>query len=151
MKKTFLFERFSCYNLEMSKRVIEIAKIRYKKIEKIFCPFFQQNVYCTSSGFNHLIYKSDRSRRSEKEIYARMEAVEVLELILSNSGTLQEKESRDNGQTFYAFIAILNDKKYKVVVSNSKDGRFVFKSIIPRWKTGKRDSINYQTKNSPNK
>ncbi len=111
----------------------------YKNIEKAFCPYLNSEVWLTYSGFNHLIYKSDRTRRTEYEIKARMQALTILADIIKSSGTVQEMEQKDNGQIFYAFIAILKKRKYKVVVANTKDGRFIFKSVIPRWKTGKRD------------
>lgn len=127
--------------------LIEKARSDYSKFEKVLCPYLNDSVHFTSKGFNHLVYKTDRTRRTEAEINARMKSLKHLRSILSNSGTLQEREVVGSGQMFYAFIAIIDDKKYKVVVSNTKEGKYVFVSIIPRWKTSRRDET-LKTKNS---
>ena len=123
----------------MKENYIEEYKKYYKNIIKIFCPYFKEDVYFTSKGFNHLIYKGDRKRRTEKEIKIRLESLKYIKEIISNSGTLQEKDFKDEKDFFYAFIAIIEDKKYKVVVSSNLENKYIFRSIIPRWKTSKRD------------
>jgi hypothetical protein len=125
---------------------IEQARTEYKKLIKVFCPYLKSEVNCSSKGFNHLIYKSDRTRRSESEIKIRLESLLYLSEIISNSGTLQEIDNLDNEQIFYAFIAIIDSRKYKVVISNSKNGEYIFRSIIPKCRTGKRDK-KLETKN----
>ena len=121
---------------EKDKEYIEEAREEYKKIGKIFCPYLHGKVSCSSRGFSHLIFKSDTFRRTESEIKLRLDSLRFLEDILSKSGTLQEIEKKSSGQIFYGFIAIVADGKCKVVISNSKSGEFIFRSIIPKWKTG---------------
>ncbi len=127
--------------------IIDEARVRYHSFEEVYCPYIRESIHFTSKGFNHLIYKTDRTRRTEAEIKARLDSLKYIKEIISKSGTLQEREVTDNGRVFYAFIAILDDKKYKVVVSNTKEGKYVFVSIIPRWKTSRRDE-KLKTKNS---
>ena len=71
------------------------------------------------------------SKRSSFEIIARLNSIKYIEKIISNSGTLQEVEKRSE-KIFYTFIAIVENEKYKVVVSNTKDNRIIFNSIIPK-------------------
>lgn len=117
---------------------INIKKEEYKKIGKIYCPYLNKDVCLNISGFYHLIWKSEMSKRTSIDIEDRLNSIIFIESIISKSGTLQEIEKRDN-KTFYAFIAIVDNKKYKVVVSDTKDGRIIFNSIIPKWKTSSRD------------
>lgn len=118
---------------------IKKSQAFYKTLINTFCPYLKSNVEFTAKGFNHLVYKSDRTRRNESEVYTRMCALPLVAEIISSSGTLQEIEKLESGQVYYAFIAIINDKKYKVIVSSTHDDRYLFRSVIPRWKTGKRD------------
>ena len=143
----FCYIMRSVYNVEMNENdYIEKAKVKYKELEEIYCPYLKSKVRCSSKGFNHLIYKSDRTRRLEVDIKARLKSLSKLKEIIECSGTLQEKEVRENGQIYFAFIAIIDDKKYKVVISDTDKGEYMFRSIIPKWKTGKRDNISVKTK-----
>ncbi len=42
---------------------------------------------------------------------------------------------------FVHFIAIIDGNKYKVVIVKYNIDRYKFVSVIPKWKTGKRDDI----------
>ena len=119
------------------KSFIEPLREKYNKLEPVYCPYLDREVVFTSKGFNHLIWKSEFGLRSRSVIKQRFKALDVVTEILSMSGTLQEYE--DNGKEFLCFIAIVRNRKYKVVVTSSRDGTCRFVSVIPKWKTGKRD------------
>ena len=114
-------------------------KQKYKELEKVFCPYINTEVLFTSSGFKHLIWKSNQTVRTIEVIQERMEALNVVVKIISKSGTLQEYEKLDNRE-FYCFISIIEGKKYKVVIAKYNTNKYKFISVIPKWKTGKRDS-----------
>ncbi len=118
---------------------INLKRIYYKSLEKVFCPYVESDVLLTSSGFKHLIWKSNQVPRRSEDIMERMEALDKLATILSKSGTLQEFEQSDD-RVFYCFIAIVEKKKYKVVITKYNINKYKFVSIIPKWKTGKRDN-----------
>ncbi len=119
---------------------IKEGKKFYDSLGKIYCPYFKKEVELTGGGFNHLIYKSERNRRSDVEIRARLKSLKVVEEILKNSGTVQEIEKKVSGQFDFGFIAIIDNKKYKVVAGTDLLGnRIIFRSVIPSWKTNKRD------------
>ncbi len=44
----------------------ENSKEFYEQIYKIVCPVFGKEVFFTSEGFNHLVYKNDRRERDKK-------------------------------------------------------------------------------------
>jgi hypothetical protein len=122
------------------KDFINDHKKKYKELKKVFCPYFQKDIEFTAYGFKHLIWKTTFGMRPSEEIRERLDSLIVLSQIVSTSGTLQEVEILEN-KTFYGFIAIINNKKYKVVVATAKNDRLIFVSIIPKWVTGKRDKI----------
>lgn len=104
----------------------------------MFCPYLGQNVHFTNRGFSHLIYKK-RDMRPYTEIESRLNCIRLVPRILSKSGTLQEYENKD--VHYFGFIAIINSKKYKVVILKDNTGEYRFVSIIPKWRTGIRDKI----------
>ncbi len=127
------------------KSFIELLREKYRKLEPVHCPYLGQEVFFTLKGFKHLLWKSD-GRRDARTIRKRFEIIDVVPEILANSGTLQEYEN--SGKEFFCFVAIIKDKKYKVVITKSNDGTYKFVSVIPNWKVGKRDT--QLLKNHPN-
>lgn len=115
---------------------IDPLREKYKKLRPVFCPYSQQGVLFTTKGFKHLIFK-DYGMRPHREIRERFALLDIASEILFSSGTVQEYEN--NGIEFFGFIAIIKQKKYKIVVLRSKDGSYKFYSVIPYWRTGKRD------------
>ena len=115
---------------------IEPLREKYNKLESVFCPYLDRDVFFTLRGFKHLLWHS-AGPRNMSEVRKRFEILELVPKILSMSGTLQEYEN--NGKEFFCFIAIIQTKKYKVVVTRSGDDSYKFVSVIPNWKTGKRD------------
>ncbi len=126
--------------------IIEKYRIIYKTFGKSFCPYLNMEVEFTMAGFKHLIWKTDQSMRTFTEIEQRLNSLLVVKEIIEKSGTLQEVEILEN-KIFYAFIAIVDEKKYKVVVSTANVGRVIFNSVIPKWVTGKRDKNLHKLKN----
>jgi hypothetical protein len=121
------------------KSFIEPLREKYKKLEPVVCPYVNDLVHFNSSGFNHLIWKSEMGMRSGSVIRDRFLALDVVSEILSKSGTLQEYENEN--KEFLCFIAIIDGNKYKVVITKTGDGKYKFVSVIPKWKTGKRDEL----------
>lgn len=116
---------------------IKIFYEQYKQFGSVFCPYLNDIVYFTKSGFDHLLWKSGVPR-SKQVIDARLNVLHIAPEIISKSGTLQEYENSD--KEFLCFIAIIHKKKYKVVVTKSSTGIYRFVSIIPNIKTSSRDN-----------
>ncbi len=91
------------------------------------------------SGFKHLIWKKNTGKRKHYDTIERFRSLTHINSILSKSGTLQEYEKRD--LEYFGFIAIIENKKYKVIVGKDINNTYKFISIIPAWKTGKRDNV----------
>lgn len=121
------------------KDLVEKYKLIYRSIHEVFCPYLNVKIKFTMSGFRHLIWKKDIGRRKYKDIIERFKSLIYINSILSKSGTLQEYEKRD--LEYFGFIAIIENKKYKVIVGKDINNTHKFISIIPAWKTGKRDGL----------
>jgi len=112
--------------------LITKAKNEYGSINRVFCPYFNNYVYLTMKGFNHLI-GNKFGKRDNKVIFERLSSIRYIHRIISRSGTLQEYEN--SGTQYFGFIAIIKRKKYKVIVLKDNN-LYKFISIIPQYKTG---------------
>jgi hypothetical protein len=118
------------------KEFIENSKKEYKKINKVFCPYFNKDIWFTMKGFRHLI-RTCKGNRDVDEIISRLSAIKYIAEIVSKSGTVQEFEN--NGIEFLGFIAIIDSKKFKVIILKDRDNEYKFISVIPKYQTGIRD------------
>lgn len=118
------------------RKIIEKAKSEYKNIGKVFCPYLDQEVWFTMKGFRHLI-SSNGQQRNDSIIKDRLNAIKYIPEIVSKSGTLQEYENIDT--EYFGFIAIIDSKKYKVILLKDDFERYISISIITKYKTGIRD------------
>src|SRR3989344_8846943 len=79
-------ERVKDY-VEIKKKAIEL----YADFGTIQCPALgDQNVYFTSEGFNHLVYKAPKKPRDERVQILRFDMLEKAKFILETSTTYQE-------------------------------------------------------------
>ncbi len=117
-------------------------KTEYETFKKVFCPFLKEDVSFNSKGLRHLFYKNGQRKRSEIEVVERFNFIKNAKDILSITTTLQEKEIRVVRIMFYAFIAIMEEVKLKVVIKKDGDnGGWYFYSVIPHYITSpKRDT-----------
>jgi hypothetical protein len=122
-------------NLLNMKEFITKAKNEYMEIGKVFCPYLNTEIQLTAKGFNHLIHKG-RYKRKHNEILKRLESIKLISLIIVKSGTLQEYENINT--EYFGFIAIVDSKKYKVIVLKNNEGIYKFISIIPKYRPGVR-------------
>ena len=129
-------------NEAIMKEFIKQIRDEYGKIGKVFCPYLGSDVKMTKKGFDHLIYTKKSGKRRHTEIRTRLVSIKHIPDILSKSGTLQEYRNIRND--YFGFIAILDSKKYKVIVLRGDDGVYKFVSIIPKWKT----SIGHKNQNT---
>lgn len=127
------------------------AQSLYNTFGSVKCPALgNQSVYFTSEGFNHLVYKGARSERNRKDQVGRFHVLDLAKEIIDISTThqeyeqkLQEVEIKMNKKrvketrtvTYWGFIAILKHKKLRVIVKRVANGKYIFWSVIPHWRT----------------
>lgn len=130
-------------------KIKENSSIIYKEHNKLFSPYFKDNIVFNSEGFNHLIYKN-KSERPKKEQAMRFKllprAFKLMELTTVKQDFYESNMSikkKFNGKNkyieervlYYGFIGIIDDFRIKVVIRKIGNGNIHFWSVIPAWNT----------------
>ena|SRR3989344_3957156 len=139
----------------------EFEKIRsdfeskYKAIKEIRCPYFSGTVVFNAMGLEHLKFMRKNHARPRNEQLLRMRLFTLAPEILGLSRTIQGitytkhfENLRTNQRYqstllpvhYYEFVAILKDKRVRVVIKQIDDGPKFFWSIIPFWKIDKNNN-----------
>lgn len=134
-------------------RVRETAKELYGNYGPVKCPAINSEyVHFTSEGFNHILYRINRHPRSKQDQYMRFQILDLARRVVQISTTFQEyeeklqdvvidhrgkKEKATKFVKYWGFIAILKKKKIKVIVRRIGEGKILFWSVIPFWRTTK--------------
>jgi len=138
-------------------KIKEATENFYKKYNKLYSPFFDDQIYFTSEGFNHLVYKNARTERNRSVQIMKFQlfpkAIKVIEL----SSTVQEydemltmvekkmkkkkiKESKI--VKYWGFVAIINKQRIKVIIRQiGENGKLHFWSVMPAWNSGQYRTI----------
>jgi len=134
---------------EKFKTIREQAEEEYKNIDKIRCPYLNDEVHFNNEGFEHLLFKSWNRTRSRIEQYTRLRLLKLAPEILKKSHTLQEYDERKifvrqkiNSRwerrvkivRYYIFIAIIKNSRIKIIVKEIEGGVKFFYSLYPSWK-----------------
>lgn len=141
-------------DLQKSERLVrtrEKAREVYFQKPEIWCPYFSTNITLNSDGFNHLLYKPNRTHRNIDEQLLKLNLLKRALEILQKSGTLQEyrdriekigkpsingfyKTSRVQYWGFHAIIGIERMIKIVTVVKKVGEGKLIFWSVLPNKK-----------------
>lgn len=127
------------------------AEQSYSSIGQIQCPYFQDRVHFNTDGFRHLLFKRWNRGRDRRDQFIRLKhlarAAEILRLSRTVQG-IQETNAwerrRRHGRwekdliaiTYYEFVAVLNSRRFKVIVKQLPGGQRIFWSLIPFWRQG---------------
>jgi len=128
----------------------EDAHSFYEKVGSVRCPALQnEQVYFTSEGFNHLMYKGARTERSKNDQITKFKLLPKAKRIIEVSTTYQEydegitdirrKKHKHTVQEsapvrYWGFVAIMDNSRVKVVVRQVGNGQKHFLSVIPAWR-----------------
>lgn len=116
------------------------AKAFFKKHQAVTCPAFpEEKVVFNSKGLRHLFYKGQNKGRPLKEAKVRVELLLRAVNTLSLMPLFQEVrviKSYEDGKTarFWAFEAVIKDRRIKVIVRQIGRGKKHFWSVVPSWK-----------------
>ncbi len=130
------------------KKIKENAENFYKKIGRINCPaLYNETVYFNSEGFNHLVYKK-KAERSKNDQVTKFKLLPIAKEIVSISTTFQEydeglieitrkrfkKRVKETALVkYWGLVAIIKNKKVKVIMRQVSNGQKHFFSVIPAW------------------
>ncbi len=122
---------------------------RYKTIKEVRCPYFEGPVVFNAMGLEHLKFMRKNHARPRNEQLLRMRLFSLAPDIVSLSRTIQGITHTKHFETirtnqrnetilfpvsYYEFVAILKDKRVRVVIKQIDDGPKFFWSVIPFWK-----------------
>ena len=141
------------YSDEQYEELKEKSRKDYSQFQSVKCPALKNiSVYFTSEGFNHIVYKNKKHERSKKDQFVRFQVLHDARKIIEKTTTVQEIEDihkevvvkiRKKREkilkfvSYWGFIAIINNKKLKVIIKREGSGKCIFWSVIPYWKTTK--------------
>ena len=129
--------------------ILHGAQEVYRTLGQIRCPYFQANVHFNALGFEHLRRKSWNRGRDRRDQFMRLKHVARAPEILRLSRTVQGIEETHEWErrhkhgrwekalvpvTYYEFVAVLEQRRFKVVVKQLPGGQRIFWSLIPFWR-----------------
>jgi hypothetical protein len=121
----------------------------YKAIGKVYCPYFKGSIHFTRDGYEHLKFKTKFKARNARDRDMRFRLLPIALQILGDSHTLQNrvlsrrfedryvnsrKESALLTVIYYEFMAIIQEKRVKVVIKQVENSEKIFLSVIPMFK-----------------
>ncbi len=125
----------------------------YNDIRGIFSPALNNQVYFSSEGFNHIIFKKSRSEREKTSQMLRFKLLPIAKKLIEKSTTYQEFEEtikefevktfkkrirKSRPVKYWGVIAIIDGRKIKVILRKIGDnGAIHFWSVLPAWVTNK--------------
>ena len=144
------------FSIDKFNQVKHSAEDFYNSIGSVHCPYFGEEVYFNTKGFEHLIFKDWNRTRVINDQFSRLRHLSVAPEIIKQSKTLQglwktqkfERIKRKEGWIkvlkliyYYEFIAVVDSHgskiRVKIIVKQIDGGEKFFLSIIPFWGTNK--------------
>ena len=138
-------------DLSNYEKLKEDAQRLYAQTGKVFSSAFNQEIFFTSEGFNHIIFKSSRTERERSSQILRFKLIPLAIKLLKISTTYQEFEEtlkefevkshkervkKTKIVRYWGIIAIIDNRKIKVIVRKiGEEGKMHFWSIVPAWVT----------------
>lgn len=126
------------------------AEEEYKKLEKIYCPYFKGEVLFNVKGLDHVKSKEWGKARNRFDQYLRLKLLYLAPTILEQSHTVQgiwktkgwERRKRYGKWekvmievSYYEFVAVTGKVRIKIIVKEVSGGSKFFWTIIPFWRT----------------
>jgi hypothetical protein len=125
------------------------AEAAYAAAHQLTCPYFLGPVHFNRQGFDHLRRKSWNRGRERRDQFMRLKHVRYAFEILRLSRTVQgiqetyEWERRHShgrweklqiSVTYFEFVAVMDKRRFKVIVKQLPGGQRIFWSLIPFWR-----------------
>ncbi|PIS22844.1 hypothetical protein COT49_03290 [candidate division WWE3 bacterium CG08_land_8_20_14_0_20_40_13] len=126
----------------------QAAKEFFIKHKLVYNPALKRKVIFGSKGLSHLFYKgaNKKSSRSEKETVIRIMLLERAMTVLQRATFFQEesllKNSSGEPSRYFAFEAVVEGRRIKVIVCQIGKGKPHFWSVIPEWRRVRGEVVN---------
>ncbi len=126
---------------KQTKELKFVARKFFKEHKTVSCPAFSdEEITFNSKALSHLFYKgaSKKSSRPIKEIEARVKLLPSALKVLSVMPLAQEENTLVNREgkicIYWAFEAVIDKRRIKVIVRQVGRGKKHFWSVIPAWR-----------------
>lgn len=133
-------------------KVRDDTRSLYNDAKPVYSPALNENIYFTSEGFNHLIFKAPRKERDRSSQMMRFKLVPRAIRLIEHANTFQEFEEtirefevktrkkrvkKSKSVRYWGIIAIFEGRKIKIILRKIGEGQMHFWSVIPSWTTNK--------------
>ena len=133
-------------------KIRQDTSVWYKKLQPINAPSLDQLVHFTAEAFEHTKYKRARAERDRSSQIMRLKMLPRAITLIGLSTTIQEYEEiskvvsvkrkkkrvQESKQIqYWGLIAIIENRKIKVILRKIGNGQLHFWSVIPAWTTNK--------------
>jgi hypothetical protein len=123
----------------------------YGEIGETYCPALKGKVHFSAEGFNHLLYSGKRERTADIQ-EVKLQLVRFVNELISTTATIQEQDERQEMVhkkrykklskewsviRYWGFVAIIRNKRIKVVIRQVDKGPYHFWSVMPAWRTNR--------------
>ena len=137
------------FTREEFNQVLRRAQEYYVSLGNIYCPYFQATVHFNTQGFEHLRRKAWNRGREQRDQFMRLKHIGGAPEILRSSHTVQGKQETSEWErrkrhgrwekllipvTYYEFVAVLRERRFKVIIKQFPGGERIFWSLIPFWR-----------------
>ena len=127
--------------MKETKELKQKARAFFKKNKSIICPAFpKEKVIFNSKGLSHLFYEGGIKKPSRplKEVGTRVNLLPSALKVLKGMPFIQEETTLVNHQgkicLYWAFEAVVDNRRIKVIVRQVGNGQKHFWSVIPAWR-----------------
>jgi hypothetical protein len=140
------------YNESMPEKdlrlLIEEYRKKYDSIGRVHCKIMNTDIYFTSEGKNHLIYKENRKKRKAKEQRYKLKLFPLVIPVIKNASDIKgwrfASEPTQGDVQHYSLVSNVGKQPVpvRVIVKRTGDGQFNFHSVMmdknkrPRGKRG---------------
>jgi len=121
----------------------------FKQHKSVTCPAFpNEKIVFNSKGLSHIFYKGSHktSTRPEKETATRITLLPHALKVLEQMPLIQEESSLTGSQgrvcKYFAFEAVVDNRRVKVIIRQVGNGNKHFWSVIPAWRKVRNQIVN---------
>jgi len=128
---------------ELYKKIVEEARGRYDKLERVYCPCIKTHVVFNARGFYHLRYHTSGRGRGRKEQIYKLNLLPLATPVIKNAKnihfyeqrayvTIGRKKGEKKPAEYWALIGVVGKQKtkVKVILRRVGTGNIIFWSIM---------------------
>ena len=156
-----MIEYFNMIDTSNYEKIREDAQELYNNLVDVLCPALNTSVSFSSHGFNHLIYRKGRNERDRASQIMRFKLLVRAHELIALTTTFQEyedslkefriKRHKKKIETtkqvqYWGLIAIIDNRKIKVILRKIGNGNLHFWSVIPAHTTSEKRDGNFKMK-----